>query len=83
MAYHINCQCLGLPLSVLDKGGNSAMWCALTAGKFDSASLLIEAGADVNEKSPDGSTLLIRAIEAKREDIARFLIDNKANAAVK
>ncbi|KAI1731590.1 ankyrin repeats (3 copies) domain-containing protein [Ditylenchus destructor] len=75
-----------LPLSVLDKEGRSPLWCALLAGNFDSAKMLLDAGADVNEKSNgpnnEQQPLLIRAIEAKRDDIARFLLDNKAIAAV-
>uniref|UniRef100_A0A915DVL8 Ankyrin repeat and FYVE domain-containing protein 1 n=1 Tax=Ditylenchus dipsaci TaxID=166011 RepID=A0A915DVL8_9BILA len=75
----------GLPLSVLDKEGRSPLWCSLLAGKFDTAKLLLDAGADVNEKSTQENSqppLLIRAIQAKRDDITRFLLDNKAIAAV-
>lgn len=76
---------LGLPLTVLDKEGRSPLWCALLAGKFDSAKLLLDAGADVNEKGNGENAqppLLIRAIQLKRDDISRFLLDNKAIAAV-
>lgn len=72
----------GTPLNTLDKDGKSALWRALLAGKFDAARLLLAAGADVNEKSPGGELLLIRAIHEKRDDIARFLLENKAIAAV-
>lgn len=67
---------------MLDKEGRSPLWCALLAGKFDSAKILLDAGADVNEKSADGEPLLVRAIMSKRDDITRFLLDNKAIAAV-
>lgn len=66
----------------MDKEGRSPLWCALLAGKFESSKLLLNSGADVNEKSESGIPLLIRAIQAKRDDITRFLLDNKAIAAV-
>lgn len=71
-----------MPLNVFDKEGRSPLWCVLLAGKFDSAKLLLTVGADVNEKTDTGIPLLIRAIQAKRDDITRFLLDNKAIAAV-
>lgn len=71
-----------MPLSVLDNENRSPLWCACLAAKFDSAKILLEAGADVNEKLAEGKQLLIRAIEAQRDDITRFLLDNKAIAAV-
>lgn len=66
-----------------DKEGRSPLWYALWLSKFDSALLLIENGADVNEKCVDGIPLLIFAMQQKRDDITRFLLDNGADATVK
>uniref|UniRef100_A0A183BQX3 ANK_REP_REGION domain-containing protein n=1 Tax=Globodera pallida TaxID=36090 RepID=A0A183BQX3_GLOPA len=69
-------------LGTADRDENSPLWCALMAAKFDIASLLIGAGADINEKSAGAIPLLIKAIAAKRDDISKFLLANKAIAAV-
>jgi len=72
----------GLPLDVVDELGRTPLWCALEANKFPAAQLLLKAGANINEKTPEGTPILIKAIESKRDDIIRFLLDNKADAGV-
>lgn len=59
------------------------MWYSLELAKFDSALLLVESGVDLKEKCGDGVPILIYAMEQKRDDITRFLLDNGADATVK
>ncbi|KAL3108581.1 hypothetical protein niasHT_015503 [Heterodera trifolii] len=75
-------HCDSATIGTTDRDGRSPLWCALLTSKFDTAALLIGAGADINEKSADGVPLLIKAIALKRDDISRFLLANKAIAAV-
>lgn len=76
-----NCK-NGVNIDILDNKGNSPLWCALLAAKFDIARVFIDYGADLNERTADGVPLLIKAISARRDDISRFLLDHKAIAAV-
>lgn len=68
---------------MLDQEGRSPLWCALTAGKLEAAQSLVTAGANVNEKSGDQESLLIRSINLKRDDIVQFLLQNRADTSVK
>lgn len=76
-------QRLGVSFNVLDRNDRSPLWYALELSRFDSAALLIEHGADVNEKRIDGVPILIFAMHQKRDDITRFLLDNGADATAK
>uniref|UniRef100_A0A914YGV6 FYVE-type domain-containing protein n=1 Tax=Panagrolaimus superbus TaxID=310955 RepID=A0A914YGV6_9BILA len=73
---------LGLPLGIVDDTGRTPFWAALEAAKFPAAQLLLRSGANINENTPQGTPILIKAIESKRDDIIRFLLDNKADAGV-
>ncbi|KAI6179468.1 hypothetical protein M3Y98_00613900 [Aphelenchoides besseyi] len=72
-----------LPLNVLDQEGRSPLWCALIAGKFQAAKLLVDHGADVDEENDEQDVLLVRAIRLKRDDIVQFLLQNRANSTIK
>lgn len=52
--------------------------CSASLAKF-----LIDKGADINAKTKDGQTMLIFAVESKRLDIVKLLIDLKADVNVK
>uniref|UniRef100_A0A7M4ERL8 Fibronectin type III and ankyrin repeat domains 1 n=1 Tax=Crocodylus porosus TaxID=8502 RepID=A0A7M4ERL8_CROPO len=52
-------------------------------GKKDVASLLIEAGADVNVKDKDGKTPLMVAVLNNHEELIQLLLENGANPNVK
>lgn len=72
----------GLKLDVVDEIGRTPLWCALESNKYQSAQLLLKSGANINEKTPDGTPILIKAIQLRRDDIIRFLLDNKADTGV-
>ena len=73
---------VGLPLAVADASGRTPFWAALESAKFPAAQMLLRSGANINENTPEGTPILIKAIESKRDDIIRFLLDNKADAGV-
>ncbi len=64
-------------------GGSSPLISAAVFGKADMATLLIDAGADVDAKNNDGSTALISAAFFGRPEIVRLLLDAGANKAIK
>ena len=68
------CPLAELPLNAVDREGRSALWCALLAGKFDTAQLLIEAGAHVDDSEAAAEAPLIRAMRIKRDDIVQWLL---------
>ena len=48
-------------------------------GDIDSARLLLDAGADVNDVAPDGASVLVVATFSGHGALARFLLDQRAN----
>ena len=46
---------------------------------MNSAKLLLAAGADVNEKAPNGMTPLVLASASGQQDVGIFLLDNGAD----
>ena len=52
----------------------SALHYAVFAGHGDGARLLMERGADVNGRSPNGSTVLMMAAREGKEDLAKALL---------
>ncbi|GBF87725.1 hypothetical protein Rsub_00436 [Raphidocelis subcapitata] len=59
----------------------SALQMACRFGHLEAAKALLEKGADVNRIAPDG-TALMEAAAAGREDIARLLLDSKADPCI-
>lgn len=53
----------------------SALHYAVFAGQREIARLLVERGADVNARAPNGSTVLMMAAREAHEDLARILLD--------
>ena len=63
--------------------GSSPLITAATFGKIDIATVLIEAGADVNFKNDEGSTPLHTAAFFCRPDIVEALLKNGADKSIK
>lgn len=61
------------------KDGKSALHCAFVYKQHSAIRLLIDHGANVNDKSSDGLTPLIRAICDKNEDLVWLLIKKGAD----
>ena len=54
----------------------------LRAGDVETARLLLEAGANVNESTPEQGSALLVAAASGREDLALFLLEKGANPNV-
>jgi ankyrin repeat protein len=63
----------------LQSGGLTPLIFAVREGSFDSVRSLVDAKADVNQPSGDGSSPLLVAVLNGRYDIAHYLIDKGAN----
>jgi len=61
------------------EGGFTPLLHAAMSGDLDTARLLLDAGANVNDPAPDGMTPLIVAINKHHEDVALFLLDKGAD----
>lgn len=61
----------------------SALHYAVFAGHADVAALLVEQGADVNARSPNGSSVLMMAVYEGHEDLARWLLTRGADTSIK
>jgi ankyrin repeat protein len=60
-------------------GGSTPLLFAARVGDLDSARLLIEARADVNDASPDGASALVTAAHSGHGAVAAFLIEKGAD----
>lgn len=63
----------------IDAGGSTALLFAAQAGDVESATLLIAAGANVNDTAADGNSALVLAAFSGQSDVARLLIDRGAD----
>lgn len=61
----------------------TALHYAVFAGHADVAALLLEKGADVNARTPNGSSVLMMAVYEGREDVARWLLGRGADTSIK
>jgi ankyrin repeat protein len=52
---------------------------AVRAGQIEAAGALLDAGANVNETTPDGTSALVLAIHNARYDMAAFLLERRAD----
>jgi uncharacterized protein len=64
---------------VVSRGGSTALLFAARSGDAVSARLLVDAGADVNDKLPNGMTALVEAAHSGQEDVGLVLLDKGAN----
>ncbi len=61
----------------------SALHYAVFAGHGEIADLLLERGADINARSPNGSSVLMMAVYEGREDMARRLVARGADPRIR
>jgi ankyrin repeat protein len=61
------------------EGGFTSLLHAAMAGNLEGVRLLLDAGANIDEPAPDGTTPLILAINKHRENVALFLLDKGAD----
>ncbi len=64
--------------------GETAVMTAARVGRLDVVKALVAAGADVNAaEKQKGQTALMWAVAEQHQDVARFLLDNKARATAR
>jgi ankyrin repeat protein len=63
----------------IERGGSTPLLFAARIGDIDSARILLDAGADVNEAAPDGNNALSIAAHSSQGDFGAFLLDRGAN----
>jgi len=61
------------------RGGSTPLLFAARSGDSESARLLIEAGANVNDALPDGMTALVEAAHSGQQAVAMLLLEKGAN----
>jgi ankyrin repeat protein len=61
------------------RGGSTALLLAAREGDVESAKLLLDAGANVNDALPDGATALVEAIHSGQSAVAALLLDRGAD----
>lgn len=64
-------------------GGFTALHFSAQQGDIESARLLLEAGADVNSPHPEYGSPLVIAAASGHEELALFLLDNRADPNIK
>ncbi len=67
---------------VAKSGGMTAMHHAAREGRIKAAEALFAGGADINQRSADGSTPLVQALLNGRYDLAMVLIDRGADVNI-
>jgi ankyrin repeat protein len=70
------------PLTVLPRGGWTPSMFAARQGAMEAARMLAEAGADLNQRDPDGTTALVLAIINSHYDLAALLLEKGADPNV-
>jgi ankyrin repeat protein len=66
-------------LGWINKGGMTAFLFACQRDELESAKMLVAAGADINETTPEGSTALMIALQNDASEVAAYLIDKGAD----
>jgi len=64
----------------IDEGGFTPLLFAAQQGDIESARLLLDAGADVNDAAPMGTSALVVAVHGGHGAFAAFLLERGANA---
>jgi uncharacterized protein len=64
---------------VVPRGGSTPLLFAARAGDAESARLLVEAGANLNDALPNGMTALVEAAHSGHEEVGVLLLDKGAN----
>ena len=68
------------PLAEVPLGGSTAIMFAARSGDTESARMLVERGANVNDTEADGNTALIVAAHSGHGTLAAFLLEHGADA---
>jgi ankyrin repeat protein len=63
----------------VEEGGDTPLLFAARSGDIDSAKRLLDAGANIEETAPTGTTALVLAAHSDQGAFAAFLLDRKAN----
>jgi ankyrin repeat protein len=63
----------------VSRGGSTALLFAAAQGDIESTTLLLDAGADVNDAAPDGASALVFAAHSGHGSLANLLLDRGAN----
>ncbi len=61
------------------QGGFTPLLFAARVGGLDSAKILVDAGADVNDAAPEGVSALVVAAHSGHGEVAKFLLDRGAD----
>jgi len=69
----------GIPLREVAVGGSTPLLFAARSGDVESARLLLQAGADVNDTAGDGNNVLVIAAHSGHGTLAAFLLDSGAD----
>ncbi|KFB40512.1 AGAP003013-PA-like protein [Anopheles sinensis] len=76
MAYLIICRAQSVDfLNILDRELRTALMCAVLGAKLDIVKLLLECGADVTVKGPDGMTVLHLAAKLGQHEAVRMILE--------
>ena len=67
------------PLNAYQKGGSTPLLFAARVGDLESTRLLLAAGANVNDASPDGMNTVVLASRSNHEKLAQLLVDSGAD----
>jgi ankyrin repeat protein len=63
----------------VETGGSTALFFAARSGDVESAKLLVKAGANVNETTPDRNSVLAFAAHSGHREFTRFLLESGAD----
>ena len=70
---------MGANVNIADEQDNAALRWAARGGHLDAARILLDSGADVNQKSRSGWTALLEAIIAGSLPLVKLLIERGAD----
>uniref|UniRef100_A0AAG5CT98 Histone-lysine N-methyltransferase n=1 Tax=Anopheles atroparvus TaxID=41427 RepID=A0AAG5CT98_ANOAO len=77
MAYLIICRAQSVDfLNILDRELRTALMCAVLGEKIDIIKLLLDCGADVTVKGPDGMTVLHLAAKLGQQEAVRVILES-------
>uniref|UniRef100_A0A182JHQ4 Histone-lysine N-methyltransferase n=1 Tax=Anopheles atroparvus TaxID=41427 RepID=A0A182JHQ4_ANOAO len=77
MAYLIICRAQSVDfLNILDRELRTALMCAVLGEKSDIIKLLLDCGADVTVKGPDGMTVLHLAAKLGQQEAVRVILES-------
>jgi len=62
-----------------NNAGATPMYVSATEGDLKGVQMLIDMGADIDSKGPEGKTVVFWATEQKNYDVLRYFLDNGAN----